>query len=57
MNKEIVFTPDAPAPAHVFSQGIKKGGLFQVPTLMAEQLGDTVHLSTRVQSIVQDDDG
>ena len=30
MNKEIVFTPDAPAPAHVFSQGIKKGGLFQV---------------------------
>ena len=30
MNKEIVLTPDAPAPAHVFSQGIKKGGLFQV---------------------------
>ena len=30
MTKDIVFTPDAPAPAHVFSQGIKKGGLFQV---------------------------
>lgn len=38
-------------------QEVFKGGLFQVPTLMAEQLGDTVHLSTRVQSIVQDDDG
>ncbi|MFT4296728.1 MAG: RidA family protein [Micropruina sp.] len=30
MTKEIVFTADAPAPAHVFSQGVKKGGLFQV---------------------------
>ncbi|WP_298132551.1 RidA family protein [Micropruina sp.] len=30
MAKEIVLTTDAPAPAHVFSQGVKKGGLFQV---------------------------
>ncbi len=30
MTKEIVLTTDAPAPAHVFSQGVKKGGLFQV---------------------------
>ena len=30
MTKDIVFTADAPAPAHVFSQGVKKGGLFQV---------------------------
>lgn len=30
MTKEIVVTTDAPAPARVFSQGVKKGGLFQV---------------------------
>jgi 2-iminobutanoate/2-iminopropanoate deaminase len=30
MTKDIVFTADAPAPAHVFSQGVKKDGLFQV---------------------------
>ncbi len=30
MTKDVVFTADAPAPAHVFSQGVKKGGLFQV---------------------------
>ena len=30
MTKEIVVTAEAPAPAHVFSQGVKKGGLFQV---------------------------
>ena len=30
MTKEIVLTTDAPAPAHAFSQGVKKGGLFQV---------------------------
>lgn len=30
MTKDIVFTAEAPAPAHVFSQGVKKGGLFQV---------------------------
>ncbi|MGP9781972.1 reactive intermediate/imine deaminase [Arthrobacter sp. MYb211] len=30
MNKEIVRTDNAPAPAHTFSQGIKKGGMFQV---------------------------
>ena len=29
-SKEIVFTENAPAPAHTFSQGVKKGGLFQV---------------------------
>ena len=28
--KEVVRTDQAPAPAHVFSQGIKKGGLLQV---------------------------
>jgi 2-iminobutanoate/2-iminopropanoate deaminase len=28
--KTIVLTENAPAPAHVFSQGVKKGGLFQV---------------------------
>ncbi|WP_394941254.1 RidA family protein [Psychromicrobium sp. YIM B11713] len=28
--KTVVLTENAPAPAHVFSQGIKKGGLFQV---------------------------
>lgn len=28
--KEVVLTENAPAPAHVFSQGVKKGGLFQV---------------------------
>lgn len=30
MTKEIVHTTNAPAPAHTFSQGVKKGGLFQV---------------------------
>ncbi|GAA1414875.1 reactive intermediate/imine deaminase [Glutamicibacter uratoxydans] len=30
MSKEIVRTDNAPAPAHTFSQGVKKGGLFQV---------------------------
>jgi len=30
MSKEIVRTEKAPAPAHTFSQGVKKGGLFQV---------------------------
>ncbi|HEY8721699.1 RidA family protein [Pengzhenrongella sp.] len=30
IEKTVVLTKDAPAPAHVFSQGIKKGGLFQV---------------------------
>lgn len=30
MTKEIVVTSEAPAPAHVFSQGVKKGGLLQV---------------------------
>jgi len=30
MSKEIVRTENAPAPAHTFSQGVKKGGLFQV---------------------------
>lgn len=29
-DKTIVLTENAPAPAHVFSQGVKKGGLFQV---------------------------
>jgi len=28
--KTVVLTENAPAPAHVFSQGIKKGGMFQV---------------------------
>ncbi|HSU71523.1 MAG TPA: RidA family protein [Micrococcaceae bacterium] len=28
--KTVVLTENAPAPAHVFSQGIKKGGFFQV---------------------------
>ena len=28
--KTVVLTDNAPAPAHVFSQGIKKGGFFQV---------------------------
>lgn len=28
--KTVVLTQNAPAPAHVFSQGVKKGGLFQV---------------------------
>ncbi|GAA1051013.1 RidA family protein [Arthrobacter russicus] len=28
--KTVVLTPDAPAPAHVFSQGVSKGGLLQV---------------------------
>ena len=28
--KNVVLTDAAPAPAHTFSQGIKKGGLFQV---------------------------
>jgi reactive intermediate/imine deaminase len=28
--KNVVLTPTAPAPAHTFSQGIRKGGLFQV---------------------------
>ncbi|MGH3585919.1 MAG: RidA family protein [Pseudonocardia sp.] len=28
--KTIVRTPNAPAPAHTFSQGVRKGGLFQV---------------------------
>ena len=28
--KTIVTTPDAPAPAHTFSQGVHKGGLLQV---------------------------
>ena len=28
--KKVVLTDAAPAPAHTFSQGIKKGGLFQV---------------------------
>lgn len=28
--KTIVRTDNAPAPAHVFSQGVKKGGFFQV---------------------------
>lgn len=28
--KTIVLTENAPAPAHVFSQGVKKGGFFQV---------------------------
>ena len=30
MSKEIVRTENAPALAHTFSQGVKKGGLFQV---------------------------
>lgn len=30
MTKRIVFTPDAPPPAHTFSQGVAKGGLLQV---------------------------
>lgn len=29
-NKTVVLTENAPAPAHVFSQGIKKGHMFQV---------------------------
>ncbi|MDQ1482856.1 MAG: hypothetical protein QOF35_932 [Actinomycetota bacterium] len=29
-DKTVVFTESAPAPAHLFSQGIRKGGLFQV---------------------------
>lgn len=29
-NKTVVLTENAPAPAHVFSQGIKKGNMFQV---------------------------
>ncbi len=28
--KTVVLTANAPAPAHVFSQGVKKGGLFQI---------------------------
>ncbi len=28
--KDVVLTKNAPAPAHVFSQGIMKGGFFQV---------------------------
>jgi len=30
MTKRIVFTPDAPPPAHTFSQGVAKGGMLQV---------------------------
>ena len=30
MSTTVVSTPDAPAPAHTFSQGIRKGGLLQV---------------------------
>ncbi|AIX99616.1 endoribonuclease L-PSP family protein [Arthrobacter sp. PAMC 25486] len=29
-DKTVVLTDDAPAPAHVFSQGVKKGNMFQV---------------------------
>jgi 2-iminobutanoate/2-iminopropanoate deaminase len=29
-DKKIVATSNAPAPAHTFSQGVQKGGLFQV---------------------------
>ena len=29
-DKNVVLTENAPAPAHVFSQGVKKGGMFQV---------------------------
>lgn len=29
-DKTVVLTENAPAPAHVFSQGIQKGGIFQV---------------------------
>jgi reactive intermediate/imine deaminase len=28
--KTVVTTPDAPAPAHTFSQGIRRGNLFQI---------------------------
>ena len=28
--KTVVLTDDAPAPAHTFSQGVRKGGLLQV---------------------------
>jgi 2-iminobutanoate/2-iminopropanoate deaminase len=28
--KTVVHTPEAPAPAHTFSQGVRKGGLFQI---------------------------
>lgn len=38
-------------------QEVVKGGLFQVPQLMAEALGDKVHLSSPVRSIEQDEDG
>lgn len=38
-------------------QEVFKGGLFQVPLLMAAALGDAVHLSTHVQKIKQDDEG
>lgn len=30
MTKTVVTTTDAPAPAHTFSQGVRKGGLLQV---------------------------
>ncbi|MBC3190053.1 RidA family protein [Pseudonocardia sp. C8] len=30
MSTSVVSTPDAPAPAHTFSQGVRKGGLLQV---------------------------
>ncbi|MDN5915370.1 MAG: RidA family protein [Pseudonocardia sp.] len=30
MSKTVVTTTDAPAPAHTFSQGVRKGGLLQV---------------------------
>ncbi|MBC7630343.1 RidA family protein [Aeromicrobium sp.] len=29
-DKTVVLTDEAPAPAHTFSQGVRKGGLFQV---------------------------
>lgn len=38
-------------------QEVFKGGLFQVPTQMARDLGDKVHLASPVVSIVQDDAG
>lgn len=38
-------------------QELFKGGLFQVPMMMAEQLGDSIHLNSPVRRIDQDESG